>query len=694
MVDPLSVTLSVITLATALKDIIELGQKIKDSFAKVSQNLRNVQELAGEIVGTLQQLWEFCDRHYAVLNASDEMKAALRKLRKDMDSVYASCCKLIPPSSEKLVGRVKIAFYSFKNRNRVEELITKLRNHVNKCREQFMLFALMRIEVSLAALRHSNAEGLSMVRREISMMRVSDMRSCAFMESSSTAISKRPSGHPEPNIIISDAMYLGQQINAINESLTRLSAMHFQFPKEHTAGYTLPYQPLLVTSVLPRDRNALQRYVVTRALEIQTFLQDDLSTLSIQDGAREMLNFTVGLCDLGMYEEAATMGLWTVRLFRTLADVYPEIYKPHVFQSFQHLSTVYRESGNLEKAYKVMEECTKAFRGRQTFSLPVQLKVQFGGILTTHAMLLSLKTWHDQSLDVAEEAIKVFEDIFQMPVPPYQSKEENLLEANPDFPRKLSLAGMTDRAVCDYARAIRQLSNSLQNVGRLQDSIAPKFTALAIFRDLCRLDPKSALEVELASILLDMNEHVLRPFIPRERVLSLIDEALEIYRRNAQWNPSRFGQPLCTALFSKAYLLAEMERYGEAVDVWSETIESTKKLVVDQLYLAEVLGGVCWSLRSLKRHDEAATMRLKSVMAYQSVLGTTSETQANGYYDLSVDLQLAGRFEEAIQAAQNSVKQFRMRALKHGSKWHIGSIARSLTALAKACTYAGAPYSS
>ena len=36
IMDPLSVTLAVVTLTTAVKDLVELGQKIHDSFAKVS----------------------------------------------------------------------------------------------------------------------------------------------------------------------------------------------------------------------------------------------------------------------------------------------------------------------------------------------------------------------------------------------------------------------------------------------------------------------------------------------------------------------------------------------------------------------------------------------------------------------------------------------------------------------------------
>jgi len=43
MVDPIMITTTVITLATALKDLIELAQKIKESFEKVRNQNGHVQ---------------------------------------------------------------------------------------------------------------------------------------------------------------------------------------------------------------------------------------------------------------------------------------------------------------------------------------------------------------------------------------------------------------------------------------------------------------------------------------------------------------------------------------------------------------------------------------------------------------------------------------------------------------------------
>ncbi|KAF8958056.1 hypothetical protein BDZ97DRAFT_1924070 [Flammula alnicola] len=678
MADPLSVTLAVITLATALKDIIELGQKIKESFAQVSKNLQNGKRLAFEMLDTLYKLQKFCDEHYAVLNASTEMKIALQKLAENMKSVYMDCCKLIPPLPEKRIARFKITFNMWKNGDKVEGLITELKNHINGCHTQFMA-------TLLVVVQQSNADGVNILRREISEIRVSDQQLSAFAGASSTTMSKRPSSITEG--VISD-MYLRVQINAINESLTQLSTMSIQYVAEPQEQYVLPFQPLLDTSFLPRDRNALHRDVVNRTLEVQALLQNHPSTLSIQDGAWEMVNLTLGLYDLNMYEEAAEMGLWAVNLFRTLVAVHPDIYTPYLIHALRHLSRFYQEVHDLDGAYTAIEECVEISRGQQTHLTPVQLRIQFGGILTTYGAFVSVKEGPARSLEVAEEAVKVFEDIFQFPVPLSPDRPENVLEVDPDFLRKLWSEEMSEKAICDYARAIRQLGFSLFDVGRVKDSIAARITAFTIFHDVCLRYPDSSMELELADILFNMREEAFRPFIPRERLLPWLDECIKIYRKYAQWNAEKHGRSLCDALWEKAYVLGQLERDAEALEVWKETIDLAKQLVADQIYLADVLYQVSWSLRTLQRHDEAAMMRTESVKTYQTVLKTTSETEADGYYDLAIDLRLAGRFEEAIQAAENALTQYRTLAFANPDQF-TKKVARGLTTLANTLLSAG-----
>ncbi|KAF8967350.1 hypothetical protein BDZ97DRAFT_1916947 [Flammula alnicola] len=634
MADPLSVTLAVITLATALKDIIELGQKIKESFAQVSKNLQNGKRLAFEMLDTLYKLQKFCDEHYAVLNASTEMKIALQKLAENMKSVYMDCCKLIPPLPEKRIARFKITFNMWKNGDKVEGLITELKNHINGCHTQFMA-------TLLVVVQQSNADGVNILRREISEIRVSDQQLSAFAGASSTTMSKRPSSITEG--VISD-MYLRVQINAINESLTQLSTMSIQYVAEPQEQYVLPFQPLLDTSFLPRDRNALHRDVVNRTLEVQALLQNHPSTLSIQDGAWEMVNLTLGLYDLNMYEEAAEMGLWAVNLFRTL------------------------EVHDLDGAYTAIEECVEISRGQQTHLTPVQLRIQFGGILTTYGAFVSVKEGPARSLEVAEEAVKVFEDIFQFPVPLSPDRPENVLEVDPDFLRKLWSEEMSEKAICDYARAIRQLGFSLSTSAVLKTLSPLELQPLQSFTTSACVTPT-----------LRWNW---------KRLLPWLDECIKIYRKYAQWNAEKHGRSLCDALWEKAYVLGQLERDAEALEVWKETIDLAKQLVADQIYLADVLYQVSWSLRTLQRHDEAAMMRTESVKTYQTVLKTTSETEADGYYDLAIDLRLAGRFEEAIQAAENALTQYRTLAFANPDQF-TKKVARGLTTLANTLLSAG-----
>ncbi|KAF8965715.1 hypothetical protein BDZ97DRAFT_753404 [Flammula alnicola] len=225
MIDPLSLALAVITLATALKDLHEVGVKIYELFAKGLQNLRNAQQLMNNMLKTLRALNTFCNDHYENLDRSSSMKAALGDLAEEMLSVYTKCSRLIPPSSEKMMGKIKIAVYSFKNRNKVEELIAELKNHVNECYIQFLLFSNMRIESGVtsgfAVLAHSNAEAHRELRMEISNIRLPNSHLYSFTQTYSTTMSRVPDSVPAH--VLSDA-YLRLQIEAIDKSLKQLSS--------------------------------------------------------------------------------------------------------------------------------------------------------------------------------------------------------------------------------------------------------------------------------------------------------------------------------------------------------------------------------------------------------------------------------------------------------------------------------------
>ncbi|KAF8127750.1 hypothetical protein K438DRAFT_2000618 [Mycena galopus ATCC 62051] len=54
--DPITATTTFITLATFIKDLIEVGESIRSSIEKVSENRRQIRELTEDVVRTLYEL--------------------------------------------------------------------------------------------------------------------------------------------------------------------------------------------------------------------------------------------------------------------------------------------------------------------------------------------------------------------------------------------------------------------------------------------------------------------------------------------------------------------------------------------------------------------------------------------------------------------------------------------------------------
>lgn len=54
-----------------------------------------------------------------------------------MTLVRDECARLTPPVSQKLRNKFKIAFYSFWNRKKVEDLVLGLKSHIDSCYRDF-----------------------------------------------------------------------------------------------------------------------------------------------------------------------------------------------------------------------------------------------------------------------------------------------------------------------------------------------------------------------------------------------------------------------------------------------------------------------------------------------------------------------------------------------------------------------------
>ncbi len=56
-----------------------------------------------------------------------------------MTLVHDECLRLIPPASETMRDKFKIAFHSFWNRKKVEDLVSGLKSRIDSCYRDFLV---------------------------------------------------------------------------------------------------------------------------------------------------------------------------------------------------------------------------------------------------------------------------------------------------------------------------------------------------------------------------------------------------------------------------------------------------------------------------------------------------------------------------------------------------------------------------
>ncbi|KAF9480556.1 hypothetical protein BDN70DRAFT_931580 [Pholiota conissans] len=153
--DPISISLAAIALATALKDIVETANAIQDAFSKYPQSYKSAQKLAKSILVTVEQLKEIYEEKKAVIDGKSSLKRALDDLHGEMKHVYEECMRLLPPVSIRKRDKFKIAFYSFWRRKEVERSITGLNEDVIECISRFNTLATVRTETHVVEIYES-----------------------------------------------------------------------------------------------------------------------------------------------------------------------------------------------------------------------------------------------------------------------------------------------------------------------------------------------------------------------------------------------------------------------------------------------------------------------------------------------------------------------------------------------------------
>ncbi|KDR69668.1 hypothetical protein GALMADRAFT_145386 [Galerina marginata CBS 339.88] len=656
--DPLSIALATVTLATAVKDLGEILQKLEQSFSKPAENVRNAEMLTTQVRQTLDRLKRFCDEQEEILSSANDMKVALSELIRDMESVYDKCSGIRPVTAKKKFYKFKATFGAWKNRNKVQSEIKELVNRVNRCYTQFMMFSMMRIEKRLVISSDTRTQTSNIIRNEISTT-VSDERIIGFIGSNSATLSKLPPEIQMSSDIISNA-YLRLQIDAINELMEKLSSTA-SYPVEEPMGdYLLPFQASPAFLVVKSNQFILRRDLITQALQIQTILEEDSTSLSVQVGAGALDSLASNLLDLDMYHESALIGAWAVKLYRTLVINHPTTYLPHLALSIANLAFAHQGiDDDVNGALPLISECIDIGRSLQTPSASLDIKLILPYVLSISASMTSFEKDSLKSLEEAEEAIRFFDNVvassnFTNGELQIARKSVDDLDNSSNFAAQHYAQALhqlsPSSAVYYYAEALQRFSASLQKVGQFAEAFQAQQSALKILDFLVPFHP-DRLDLDRARALYHVLEDDFRGFLLPTDALPMSQESISIFRKYFEKDRQQYGVELCDVLWQNAALLEKMGQYDKALLVWKEVTYLVQEVDEDRLPLTSALAKFSSALRLLERHDEAANSRRKLLEAYS-------------HHNLAYDLQLAGQYPEAIHEAQTSVMQYRTLAFQ------------------------------
>ena len=503
-------------------------------------------------------------------------------------------------------------------------------------------------------------------------------------------------------------LYLHQQVDDIAKSLDHLSLKTFK-SEEPRGRYLSPFRTFLPLRET-EDSSLYHLQVVKNALQILILLKDDSVELSIQDGAWDMLKLAIDLHHLEMYTDAVTIGVWTVDLYRTLCNTHAPVFEPYLAVALQNLSIYCRKAGDLVTAIPAIEESVKIHRALLN-SPTSDFRPRLASALCHFCNILSEKGEFEKRLEFAQESVNILQNVFREIVEwetQVQSEPEPLQTTNQSENRETSTedsfenttyllspnASARHRLWCDYdaslmlefnmAWAFRYLARGLDDVGRHSEAYEKEKLALAIFRDLYSRHP-GTFAPEVAESL----RHLSRPLStldrPQSDIFSFAEEAAQIYRQLCSRYPTKFSECLFGALWHQALSLWNSGNPDKALKISSEAIEFIRQSHNDRLLLANCLHQSSYGLHHLKQVEDAVKLRQEAVDIYRDLMHDPPSTKLvltimpDRLLNLADDLQLVGRFNEAVIANREAVERYRSIAL--GDNTRTPDLAKALSSL-------------
>ncbi|KAF5319565.1 hypothetical protein D9619_008418 [Psilocybe cf. subviscida] len=688
----MEVALGAIALATAVKDLVELGQKIHKSFAKVSKNLRTAHRLAKDIADKTEKIKAFYDSHKDALDEMEDFRVALLGLLDKFRGFELSILPLLPKTGKRGLGLFVRGWW---NNNKIEEGLLELQTNIVQVMLEYMMASAMRTEVAvetnhqethkdLTEVHSGVAQGLQVldvVQRNVSAIAAatvphySDVSSGTMrdefarnliMFAQSTVSTSVPMLRT-PNVITEELMttaYIKFQLNSIAMIVEKMS-----MPSASAATDVASFL-FATTKVASMDITHFRHHVVRQVTHIHDLLNGkQVHIISIYDGAKALDGLSGGLERIGMDHECIQVSNWAITLWRMLVGTFgrqPD-HTAGLALSLLKQSMYYHSIGDMIQSLQTVKEAHTITQDHQNHHAPdVHFQILYAEVLSQYARLVDIK----QSIQMLFEAIQVLEDILDIQAftqSTLPNKITKVVQLTASLLDQLFLPAPPIPAIRTYAFALQKLGDFLCIDGHHESAVNLAHLAIALHQKMVSIHGHEY-KLDLVFSLSSLMQSKTAAFIPAEELIVMVEECVQLLRELAEKNPVYYARDLVTVLLQKGMALEKLNRDTEAISTWEEVARLSGQIIEDE-YAPSMRAWTLYHLsnqfRRLKRHDDAVRTGELAITMYRG----EAETQSGQYWYLSRDLRLLRRYKESADAARTSVMLYRHLAMKDPERW-------------------------
>ncbi|KAF9553156.1 hypothetical protein CPC08DRAFT_767742 [Agrocybe pediades] len=660
MTDPLSITLAAITLGTALKDLTELALKLHGSFKQHAHNMRAAESLAADTLDIVQAIENFYIARGDVLNNLPDVRDAVERLSKDMQSVYDQCLPILQSASspERGLRRTLLMIQLWRGRKEVESNIHNLREKANKCYRRFTRDTQLGTVVAIGELKSAVSE-VSATARKLSALQVSDENVLAFMGSTRAVLSTLPPGVMLSEDLIFKLCVRGH-VGKIDNLLKNLALKRSYAVEEPNDCHI---QPFTIKSLLPPRTPAAIEYAQSDTLAGLIKVQQGLLSVEagrnpIQEGAWALNRLSADLGLLEMYSESVILSTWSVDLYRTLSISNRDVYAPRLALAFFNLALLSYKKGDFTQAITMTTNSLSLLKACAPTFATEALKAR---VLSSSAHFRCALGEHSSApLQDAEDSVAMFERLGadQMavigPVPAENYSNFGVMRLR-----------VEDSVVRDYAFALDAQRTYLYASQRYQEALDAGMKALQLYRALGRSYEHVQFQSRLATSCLFLCDDVFREVIPLSSALKYVQEALQIWEELHQITETRSN--ILDSLAVQTKILIEMGQPSNALMVFQKLAKRVRVMDTSHRMYIHKLQDLTAIFVKKMRYVEAATASRTIVEICRQGLDSLPTFQRSLIHillDHTRHCDYANHLSEALICSQEALAIARQKRMK------------------------------